>query len=185
MLYQANREAFAMIRQIDHVNLVVHDLDLMVRFYCEVLGLEQAKQVLIEGEWIDRTVGLSGVRADVVYLHPPPPELPPELSLAGSPLSSTRLELIRYHAPIAERPGGIDQPNCPGLRHLAFAVDDIDAAVQRLRDAGVTPVSDVQMVPSSQVKYEGSARKRLVYFRDPEGNVLELCWYGTVEVANL
>jgi len=37
--------------------------------------------------------------------------------------------------------------------------------------------SAVQSVPDSQVTYAGGMRKRLVYFRDPEGNVLEFCEY--------
>jgi catechol 2,3-dioxygenase-like lactoylglutathione lyase family enzyme len=35
-------------------------------------------------------------------------------------------------------------------------------------------------VPSSQVTYANNVRKRLVYFRDPEGNLLELCEYRSV-----
>ncbi len=37
--------------------------------------------------------------------------------------------------------------------------------------------SAVHRVPTSQVTYAGGAQKRLVYFRDPEGNLLELCEY--------
>ena len=61
---------------------------------------------------------------------------------------------------------------------MAFRVEDIDAAVARLRTAGVRFFSDaVQQVPDSQVTYAGGIRKRLIYFADPEGNVLELCEY--------
>jgi hypothetical protein len=37
--------------------------------------------------------------------------------------------------------------------------------------------SQIQLVPDSQVTYAGGLRKRLVYFQDPEGNLLELCEY--------
>jgi hypothetical protein len=49
--------------------------------------------------------------------------------------------------------------------------------VAKLRAAGVEFFSGVQTVPDSQVTYAGGVRKRLVYFRDPEGNILELCEY--------
>jgi glyoxylase I family protein len=75
------------------------------------------------------------------------------------------------------RPPNVDLPNAPGLRHLAFRVDDIDAAAGRLHLAGIKLFSDVQTVPSTQVTYAGGVRKRLVYFQDPEGNLLELCEY--------
>jgi catechol 2,3-dioxygenase-like lactoylglutathione lyase family enzyme len=151
-----------MLSAIDHVNLVVTDLPRMLAFYRDVLGLKVTKQVTISGDWIGATVGLSGVRAEVVYLDLP---------------SGPRIELIRYISPEAICIAGVDQPNAIGLRHLAFRVDDIDAAVERLRGAGVKLFSDVQAVPDSQVTYAGGVRKRLVYFQDPEGNILELCQY--------
>jgi catechol 2,3-dioxygenase-like lactoylglutathione lyase family enzyme len=151
-----------MIESIDHINIVVEDLERLVHFYTDVLGLTVTKRVSISGEWIDRTVGLTGVRGDVVYLD-----------LTNGP----RIELIQYHHPIAARPPNLDQSNTPGLRHIAFKVDCIDQLVMKLKHAGVTFFSDVQTVPDSQVTYAGGVRKRLVYFRDPEGNLLEMCEY--------
>jgi len=148
--------------QIDHINLVVEDLDAMTRFYSDILGLKVTKRVTISGEWIGKTVGLGDVHADVVYLD-----------FAAGP----RIELIRYNRPTLHRPPNVDLPNAPGIRHLAFTVDDIDAAAARLHLAGVKLFSGVQTVPDSQVTYAGGVRKRLVYFQDPEGNLLELCEY--------
>jgi catechol 2,3-dioxygenase-like lactoylglutathione lyase family enzyme len=151
-----------MLESIDHVNLVVADLERMAAFYSAALGLTVTKRVTISGPWIDRTVGLAGVEAEVIYLDPP---------------AGPRVELIRYVRPSGDRPGGLGESNTPGLRHLAFRVSDIDAAVRTLRAAGVEFFSEVQGVPDSQVTYAGGVRKRLVYFRDPEGNLLELCEY--------
>ena len=149
---------------LDHINLVVTDLDRMTAFYRDVLGLRVTKQVTITGEWVARTVGLSGVHADVVYLDFD---------------SGPRIELIRYNRPAADRPVGVDQPNAPGLRHFAMKVDDIDAIVAKLKSAGVKFFSEIQRVPDSQVTYAGGIRKRLIYFQDPEGNLLEFCEYKT------
>ena len=151
-----------MIETIDHVNLVVRDLNAMVRFYCDALGLRLTKQVSIAGDWIDRVVGLVGSKADVVYLEAP---------------AGPRMELIQYHHPPGPDPAGRELPHALGLRHLAFRVQDIDHLVQALGQKGVEFVSDVQQVPDHQVTYAGGVRKRLVYFRDPEGNILELCEY--------
>jgi methylmalonyl-CoA/ethylmalonyl-CoA epimerase len=90
-----------------------------------------------------------------------------------------RIELARYITPKGDKPLGIERPNAIGLRHLAFRVRDIETIVQRLKEAGVRVFSDVQQVPDAQVKYAGGARKYLVYFQDPEGNLLELCEYRT------
>ena len=41
-----------MIEQLDHVNLVVDDLEAMVHFYRDVLKMAVAKTATIRGEWI-------------------------------------------------------------------------------------------------------------------------------------
>jgi catechol 2,3-dioxygenase-like lactoylglutathione lyase family enzyme len=151
-----------MITSIDHVNLVVADLPRMLAFYRDALGFTVTKQVTISGEWIGRTVGLTNVSAEVVYLDLP---------------NGPRIELLRYITPDALRVPGVDKPNAIGLRHMAFKVDDVETAMDTLRGAGVEFFSGVQTVPDSQVTYAGGVRKRLVYFRDPEGNILELCEY--------
>ncbi len=153
-----------MIEQIDHVNLVVRDLSAMVAFYRDALGMTVTKEVTISGRWVEQTVGLDDVLADVVYL-----ELP----------AGPRIELIRYQSPPAHDPNGLNIPNTPGLRHMAFRVTDLDGVINQLRHADVQFVSDVQTVPDAQVTYVGGVRKRLVYFHDPEGNILELCAYET------
>jgi catechol 2,3-dioxygenase-like lactoylglutathione lyase family enzyme len=55
-------------------------------------------------------------------------------------------------------------------------VADLDALAAAIRAAGVPLLSPVQQVPDDQVEY-AQVRKRLVYCRDPEGNLLELCAY--------
>ena len=150
------------IDRIDHINIVVSDLERMVEFYTRLLGLRETKRVTICGDWVAATVGLTGVHADVVYLE-----------FTTGP----RVELVRYNKPTMDRPANVDKPQAPGLRHLAFTVSDIDALVARLRERGVRFFSDVQTVPSTQVTYANDVRKRLVYFQDPEGNLLELCEY--------
>jgi catechol 2,3-dioxygenase-like lactoylglutathione lyase family enzyme len=151
-----------MLESIDHVNIVVRDLDAMADFFTRLLNMKITKRVTISGPWIDQTVGLVGVNADVIYLD-----------LASGP----RVELIRYNAPPGSSLADAGKSNTAGLRHLAFKVSDIEAVVNRLRAAGVRFFSQIQLVPDSQVTYAGGLRKRLVYFQDPEGNLLELCEY--------
>ena len=52
-----------------------------------------------------------------------------------------------------------------GLRHLAFAVDDFEGTCDALRAKGVPFVGDVVATPDG---------KRLAFFADPEGNLLQL-----------
>lgn len=65
-------------------------------------------------------------------------------------------------------------PNCPprpsypeacGLRHLAFVVEDVDAAKSYLEQQGV---------PVEQVRLDEYTNRRFVFFADPDGLPLEL-----------
>lgn len=151
-----------MLSGIDHVNLVVTDLAAMTQFYCQVLGLRVTKRVTISGGWVENVVGLTNVKANVIYLEAD---------------QGPRIEFIEYVRPIGVRPPEVEKANTVGIRHLAFRVEDIDTAVAAVVAAGAQPLSLIQQVPNSQVAYAGGVRKRLVYFHDPEGNLLEFCEY--------
>ena len=150
-----------MLDHIHHVNLVVEDLEVMTAFYRDVLEMKVTRKATISGDWIEAVTGIAGVEADVVFLQAS---------------SGPGIELLKYRTPTASRPPGLSVPNTPGLRHLAFQVQDLDRAVAALEKAGAHLVGQPQLVAGDQVSYSGG--KRLVYFHDPEGNLLELCWFG-------
>ena len=152
-----------MIRAVDHINIVVTDLARSVRFYTELLGFRLVKEARLEGEWIDRIVGLRGVRGRVAYIVAP----------AGEP----RLELLCYDAPPGEHPAANRCANTVGLRHIALRVDEIAAMTAKLRAAGVELFSEPVRVPAGAVTHE-QGEKTLVYFLDPDGVLLELAEYG-------
>lgn len=138
------------IQRIDHVGIVVRDFAAAKAFFID-FGLE----VLGEGEladaWIDRVVGLDGVKVAFVMLR--------------TPDGQANIELITFHSPSDDR--AIEQPpaNTLGIRHIAFAVEDIEAVVARLRKNGTEPFGEIQ-------QYEDSYR--LCYVRGPEGMIIEL-----------
>lgn len=148
---------------LDHANLVVHDLAAQTAFYRDALGFRVILDRTLEGAWVELVTGLPGAVMDCVILEPP----------AGG----TRLELLAYRAPAAVAVAGHELPQALGLRHLAFRVDDIEAVCERLRAAGAALVSEPVTVPFPV----GGRRKRLVYFRDLEGVLLELAEYGAME----
>jgi len=143
-----------MISTIDHLNLVVRNLEAASEFF-KKLGFDVEDRAELSGEWISQIVGLKNVRAEYIKLRFPRSEL--------------RLELIRYDSPSSNEKADGGQANDPGLRHLAFAVKDIDELVEQLKSEGVEFLSPVHT-------YEKTG-KRLVYFRGPEGILLELAEY--------
>ncbi|HVD26644.1 MAG TPA: VOC family protein [Gaiellaceae bacterium] len=58
------------IQRMDHVGIVVDDLAAATEFFVE-LGLELQGEASVEGRWVDRVVGLEGVRADIAMLQTP------------------------------------------------------------------------------------------------------------------
>jgi catechol 2,3-dioxygenase-like lactoylglutathione lyase family enzyme len=138
------------IQRMEHVGIVVDDLAAATAFFVE-LGLELQGEAPVEGRSVDRVVGLEGVRAEVAMMQ--------------TPDGNGRAELAKFHAPSNQGEDRYAPANAPGIRHIAFAVEDIDAVVAGLRARGVELVGEV-------VRYEDSYR--LCYIRGPEGVIVEL-----------
>jgi catechol 2,3-dioxygenase-like lactoylglutathione lyase family enzyme len=138
------------IQRMDHVGIVVDDLADAIAFFA-TLGLELEGEALVEGDWVDRVVGLEGVRAQIAMLQ--------------TPDGHGRLELTRFHAPSSDGGNQCAPANASGIRHISFAVDDIDAVLARLRARGAELVGELE-------RYRD--RYRLCYVRGPAGNIVEL-----------
>jgi catechol 2,3-dioxygenase-like lactoylglutathione lyase family enzyme len=138
------------VLRLEHIGIVVDDLAAATAFFT-ALGLELEGEASVEGDLVDRINGLDGVRADVVMLR--------------TPDGNGNLELAKYRSPAYE---GDDRPapaNTPGIRHILFVVDDIEACLAALRAHGGELVGEL-------VNYEDSYW--LCYVRGPAGIIVEL-----------
>jgi catechol 2,3-dioxygenase-like lactoylglutathione lyase family enzyme len=138
--------------RMDNVLIVVEDLAATKAFFLE-LGMELVGETQVEGPAVDATVGLDGVRADITMLR--------------TPDGHGRVELTRYVSPPAVPVQPADAPaNALGIRRIMFAVDDIDAVVDRLRSRhGAQLVGDMAQYGDSY---------RLCFVRGPEGIIIGL-----------
>lgn len=136
--------------RLEHVGVVVGDLEAAKAFFAE-LGLEVEGEMAVDGEAVDRIVGLDGVRSDVAMLR--------------TPDGHGKLELIRYRTPAGSAGDPAAPANVPGLRHILFEVADIEGVLERLRPHGGELVGEL-------VRYEDSFK--LCYVRGPEGIIVEL-----------
>ncbi len=141
-----------MIR-LSHRGICVSDLAASERFYREALGFEEYQDHgVIEGPDMDRTMEMPDVRLRARMLRYP-----------GGPV----IELLHFLQPAASGPREKRSTLQYGLVHLSFYVDDIDATMQKIRDAGGT-VYDHTRVQG------GEGGITLVYCTDPDGVRIEL-----------
>jgi catechol 2,3-dioxygenase-like lactoylglutathione lyase family enzyme len=137
--------------RMDNVLIVIEDLEAAKAFFAE-LGMEVEGETTVQGPYVDHTIGLEDVRADITMMKVPDGE--------------GRVELTRYHRPTAVRAEPADAPaNALGIRRIMFVVEDIDDVVARLRTHGAELVDEI-------VQYGDSVR--LCFMRGPEGILIGL-----------
>lgn len=147
------------LKGVDHFGFTVPDLEVATRFLIDVLGCEYMYSLgpfQNEGEWMHEHLNVHP-RAVMQQLH--------FFSCGGAAI----FEVFQYAAPdqreIQPRNSDI------GGHHVAFYVDDLDAAVEHLKRNGVQVLADPT---SSKGPSEG---QRWVYFLSPWGMQFELVSY--------
>jgi catechol 2,3-dioxygenase-like lactoylglutathione lyase family enzyme len=139
------------LKRMDNVLIVVEDLEAAKAFFVE-LGMELEGETTVEGPWVDQTIGLRDVRADIAMMK--------------APDGHGRVELTRFDRPAAVRAEPADAPaNALGLRRVMFAVEDLDDVVARLREHGAELVDEIAQFGESV---------RLCFMRGPEGILVGL-----------
>jgi len=124
-----------MLKRIHHAAIICADYARSKRFYTEVLGLA----VIAENYRAERR----SYKLD--------------LQLADG----SQIELFSF----PDAPARPSYPEARGLRHLAFAVDDIDACKARLEQQGVAV---------EPIRIDEHTQRRFTFFADPDDLPLEL-----------
>ena len=136
----------------NHTSFTVSDLDRTVGYFVDALGFELISRAPRDSAVISRITGVAGADIEVAYVQGP----------------GHRLELIQYRAP--EDRGRVRSLPCDtGFAHVAFDVDDIDAAIAASAPHGVLPIGDP--VPIDRGPNKGG---RVVYMRDADDVTVEL-----------
>ena len=138
------------IKRMDNVGIVVEDLDATIDFFRD-LGLELEGRAMIEGEWAGRVTGLGDQHVEIAMMR--------------TPDGHSRLELSRFLRPAVIADHRNAPVNALGYLRVMFAVDDLDATLERIRPRGAALVGEI-------VDYEGVYR--LCYIRGPEGLLIGL-----------
>lgn len=138
------------LKSMDNVGIVVEDLDATIDFFRD-LGLELEGRSMVEGEWAGRVTGLHDQQVEIAMMR--------------TPDGHNRLELSRFLAPSVIADHRRAPVNALGYLRVMFAVDDLDATLERLSIHGIELVDEV-------VNYRDVYR--LYYIRGPEGILIGL-----------
>lgn len=138
------------INRLDHTGIVVDDLAAATAFFV-ALGMQEVGSGSVEGDFVGRIIGLDDVRTQIAMLQ--------------TPDGHSRIELVEFERPTSPAGDPTAASHVPGLRHLCFNVDDLDAALERLRPHGVEMVGSIERYEDIYV---------LCYVRGPAGIIVEL-----------
>ena len=132
------------IKHIDHIGIAVKELDQAGKFYSDVLGLE-----------IDGVEHVADQKVNVAFI----------------PITDSEIELLEStepDGPIAKYIASRGE----GIQHIAFRVEDIDAALQELKEKGVRLIDDQARIGA------GGAKIAFIHPKETNGVLVEICQRG-------
>lgn len=135
----------------NHTSFTVTDLDRTIAFFRDALGFEVTSKAPRDKKAIQSITGVAGGDVMIAFVR-------------GAGHS---IELIEYLAP-ADRSVNVSRPCDVGFVHVAYDVDDVDAAVAASIPHGFEPVGDITVIDKGP-----NAGNRVVYLRDPDGISIE------------
>ncbi len=139
-----------MVKSFLHVGVGVKDLEESVRFYKEVMGMEEEYRAHNEGDRISRIVDVENANIDVCMLTK----------------NDVRVELLAYKSTNPDEQQSPVKQDSLGLTHLAFLVDDVDAEYERIKALGYE-----FNAPPMVARENGP---KITYFKGPDNVIIEI-----------
>ncbi|KAF0133281.1 MAG: hypothetical protein FD145_1361 [Candidatus Saganbacteria bacterium] len=143
------------IKKFRHIAIVVNYYQKMVDFYSKILGFKIIREFEIGSKDFRKGVGIPEATARVAHL--------------SVPGNAVELEIAEYQEKV-ERNSKLSIANCPGYRHIALVVENLETAYKDLKKMNIEFFSEPILITNP----ENVAGFKFVYFKDPEGNIVEL-----------
>ena len=135
----------------NHTSFTVSSLDRTIALFRDGLGFQVVSRAPRDPAIIQQVTGVPGAEMEIAFLRGP----------------GQVLELIEYKAP-ADRGRVNARPCDTGFAHIAFDVDDVDAAVAALAKHGAQPIN-----PPVAINAGPNKGRKVVYLRDADGVTIE------------
>lgn len=146
-----------MVHEVMHIGITVRNIDCSIAFYRDVLGLTFQGELVMEGRETDLLFGRKNCRARVAYLN------------GSDQVIAPPVELIQF----TDKESKSVEPDLfrTSISEICFRVTDLDQVYQKLLQQGVECLSAPQPFDFTA---SGFGKSRAIYFRDPDGIILEL-----------
>lgn len=139
-----------------HANIIAKNWKLLSEFYIKVFNCKiKPPERKLAGSWLDNATGLKNAALEGVHLL-----------LPGHGDNGPTLEIFSYQEMHACEPM---MANNTGLTHIAFEVHDVDRTLDMAIKNGGRLLGNV-----TKKTIDGLGDLKFVYFRDPEGNIVEI-----------
>lgn len=132
------------IVKIDHLGIAVKSIDEGKKFWTDILGLEFEGSETVETQ---------------------------KVTTAFFPVGESEVELLESTAPDGPVAKYIEKKGA-GLQHIAFRVEDIEAALKELAEKGVRLIDEIPR------KGAGGAKIAFLHPKSTGGVLVELCERG-------
>ncbi len=139
-----------------HTNIAARDWKKLADFYINVFDCKiKPPERNLSGEWLDKATGLKNARQFGVHL-----------SLPGHGENPPTLEIFSYDEAIESNS---IMANHIGFTHIAFEVDDVVSILQKALRHNASTLGEI-----IEREIQGVGVLKFTYFRDPEGNIIEI-----------
>jgi catechol 2,3-dioxygenase-like lactoylglutathione lyase family enzyme len=139
-----------------HTNIAARDWKKLSDFYVKIFNCTvKPPQRKLSGDWLDKATGLSEAELEGVHIL-----------LPGHGENGPTLEIFSYNDTHEREPV---MANHTGLTHIAFEVEDVDKTLIDALKNGATKLGEI-----TEKNIDGVGALKFVYFRDPEGNIIEI-----------
>ena len=139
-----------------HTNIAAKDWKRLSDFYVKVFNcVKKVPERNLSGDWLDQATGLTNARLAGIHLL-----------LPGYGINGPTLEIFTYESMHASE---LTMANNTGYTHIAFEVEDVETTLNHALSNGAELLGKV-----TEKIIENVGALKFVYFRDPEGNIIEI-----------
>ncbi len=139
-----------------HTNIAAKNWKRLSDFYINVFNCKvKPPERNLSGDWLDKATGLTNARLAGIHLL-----------LPGHGENAPTLEIFSYEDTIERTP---IMANHTGFTHIAFEVEDVETTLKTALNNGAELLGQITVK-----EIENVGTLKFVYFRDPEGNIIEI-----------